>query len=295
VLSPEWVVFVHDYNDETDARIYDANPTYFDEVLAEQVSLETEGEEPNWVRFKARRAAWARGYATFSDQHLRLAEPAFFSITSPDDPAYAVERRPAQATAWVQPLGDRSYAPDAPLRGCRTHQVGHYAYVKFPTPMREGATYQLQQKDGRTATLHFSDRTTRVAGFKLNQVGYHPDAAEKYACLGGWIPTVGGVPFLSARPGFGPVGFLPHFTQRDGGALLRANAGLLSAALRHRTGGALYRVDEGGLSHQSRIRVPLDRQWRGSLAGRLRDAGDRYQGHRLRDSSRNRAHQRTGP
>ena len=195
VLSPQWLVWVHDYNDETDDRIYAANRAYFDEVLVEQESLEDEQREPDWVRFKQRKAAWARSYAQLSDQHLRLAEPGFFAITSADDPAYAKALPPAQAVAWVQTLGDRLERPGDPLRNCRAHQVGHYAFLKLPSPLREGATYQLRQKDGRTATVQFSEQTTRIAGFKLNQIGYHPDAVEKYAYLGGWIPNVGGVPY----------------------------------------------------------------------------------------------------
>ena len=195
VLSPDWLVWVHDYNDETDARIYADNRAYFDEVLVEQERFEDAAQEPNWVRFKARRAAWARGYAKFSDQHLRLAEPDFFSITSTDDAPYRNSQKPVQAVAWVQTLGDRQEKPKDPLRNCRAHQVGHYAFLKLPTPLREGSTYQLKQKDGRTATLRYSERTTRSAGFKINQIGYHPEAPEKFAYLGGWIPTVGGVPY----------------------------------------------------------------------------------------------------
>ena len=197
VLSPEWLVWVHDYNDETDRAIYEANRAYFDDVLIEQERLEDENQEPNWVRWKARRAAWARGYAQLSTQHRSLAQPGFFSITSADDPAYAESTQPAQAISWVQPLGDRLEKPDAPLRNCREHQVGHYAFLKLPTPMKDGATYRLVQKDGREARLTYRADETRIAGFKLNQIGYHPAAPRKYAYLGGWIPTVGGVPYAA--------------------------------------------------------------------------------------------------
>lgn len=195
VLSPDWVVWVHDYNDETDAKIYADNKAFFDATLIEQERLEHELQEPNWVRFKARRAAWAQGYAKFSDQHLRLAETSFFSVASADDPAYAKACHPARALSWVQPLGDRQNNSAAPLRNCRSHQVGHYAFLNLPSPLRDGLTYTFTQQDGRQTTLQYSTRTTQIAGFKINQIGYHPAAAEKYAYLGDWIPNVGGVPY----------------------------------------------------------------------------------------------------
>lgn len=223
MLSPQWLVWLHDYNDETDARIYAANQAYFDQTLNEQERLEDGSAEPNWVRFKARKAAWARGYAALSDQHLRLAEPGFFSITSPDDPAYAKARSPERAVSWVQTMGDRQDDPKSPLRGCRGHQVGHCAFLQLPSPLQEGATYVFTQRDGRTTTLRFSDQSTPCAGFKLNQIGYHPAAGEKYAYLGGWIPTVGGVPYAAytnfnlCRSGDGAVVF-------TGPTVLRATA-----------------------------------------------------------------------
>ncbi|HMP75758.1 MAG TPA: glycoside hydrolase family 9 protein [Kiritimatiellia bacterium] len=195
VLSPRWVVWAHDYNDATDARIYAAERALFDELLVEQEKLEDDGREPNWVRWKNRRAVWARGYAALSDQHLRLAEPTFFAIRAEGDPAYARPRAPSRAVAWVQPLGDRIDDPRGVMRNMRPHQVGHYAFLELPEPMCDGGRYEFRQRDGRVQTLAFSARETRIAGFKINQLGYHPTAPEKYAYLGGWIPSAGGVPY----------------------------------------------------------------------------------------------------
>ena len=194
VLSPDWLLVANDYNDENDRRIYGANKEFYDRALSEQEKFESTGKDINWPLWKQRRSLYLSEFVRLCDQDKRMAETASFRIESKDDPAYATPQSPEKAVFWMISLGTRLYAPDAVMRSCRDHQTGHYAYLKLPSPLKEGATYAVRQWDGRETSFKFSDRTTRNAAIKVNQLGYLPDAPAKYAYFGGWIPTVGALP-----------------------------------------------------------------------------------------------------
>jgi endoglucanase len=202
VLSPEWLIVANDYNDENDKKIYEANKDFFDKALGEVLKTEGRAEgNVNWMLWKGRASRFMSEFVRLCEQDKRMNETASFTLESKDDPAYATPRSPEKAIFWMMGLGDRMYQPDAVMRECRNHQVGHYAYLHLPSPLKEGATYHLRQWDGRETTFTFSDRTTRNAAIKVNQIGYLPDAPGKYAYIGGWIPTVGPLP-VSEKSGF---------------------------------------------------------------------------------------------
>jgi endoglucanase len=194
ILSPEWLILANDYMDETDQRIYEAERPQFDRLLQEQQKLE-QGRRPDWTALKKREALWIRGYARFSDQHQWMRDPPSFSIVSTNDGAYAAPCPPLLSAAWVQVQGDRATTSNAPLRGCYGFEVGHYAFLRLPHALTNGATYRVRQKDGREAALPFDDARVITPAIKVNQVGYRPDAPNKYAYLGGWIPGVGPVDY----------------------------------------------------------------------------------------------------
>lgn len=198
VLAPQWLLVVDDYNDETDSKIYQKDRVAFDQWLAEVVKLES-GEVPNWVQMKARQAQWIRDYVELSQQHRQMADASFFQIGAEGDAAYATPKGGVRAISWVQPLGDRLMPTNSPLRGCAEYQIGHYAFLNLPSPLREGGVYHIRQQDGRATSLTYSDRTTPLATLKINQLGYRPDAPEKYAYLGGWVPTVGPIDFSGVK------------------------------------------------------------------------------------------------
>jgi len=197
-LSPKWIVLANDYMDETDQRIYEADQRRFDHLLPDQQKLE-QGTDPDWTALKKRQAIWRQGYARFSDQHTWMRDPAAFSISSTNDPSYASTRHPTMAFSWVQVQGDRASAGNSPLRGCYDFEVGHYAFLHLPGILTNGATYRVKQRDGREGELSFDDSNLITPSIKVNQIGYRPDAPEKYAYLGGWIPGCGPVDFGAFR------------------------------------------------------------------------------------------------
>jgi len=219
VLSPEWVLLANDYMDETDARIYAADRTLFDALLADQDRLEA-GLNPSWVNLKRRVRLWQRGYLANNTQHRWMRDPANFTVASSDDPAYASPRHPVRAQSWVVSLGDRNCPKGSALRGCWDYQIGNYAYLRLPEPLKPGCRYRFLQADGRRADLHFVPTELVVPTLKVNQVGYLPDAPLKMAYLGGWAP------------GIGPVDFSP-FTQFEVRRLADGQS-CFSGPIRHR-------------------------------------------------------------
>ena len=194
VLSPEWLLLANDYMDETDARIYAGDRPLYEALLQDQIKLEA-GLNPNWVNLKKRVRFWQRDYLRFSTAHLWMRDASRFQVSSPDDPAYASPRCPVQAQNWVVSLGDRIEPAGSPLRDCWNYEIGHYAYVRLPTPLKPGCRYRIVQADGRQADLTFDPAALIVPVLKVNQVGYLSDASAKIAYLGGWIPGLGPVDY----------------------------------------------------------------------------------------------------
>jgi endoglucanase len=196
VLSPEWIVVANDYTDEFNQQIYDNQKAewetlypYYQNLLDE---VEKTGGRLDWMKLKRRRHLYIAEYVRISRQMAWLKEPASYAITGPDGRAMT----PAQVVPWVNSLGDAQW-PENSRIGDRDwkYQLGRYAYLKLPHPLKSGQAYVLRQKDGRSKTFTYDDRATVNRCLKVNQVGYLADAAHKYAYLGGWIPTVGPVDF----------------------------------------------------------------------------------------------------
>lgn len=198
VLSPQWLVVANDYMEETDQRIYESNRPRFDRFLKAQLALEQNGN-PDWTRLKQRQADWRRGYARFSLQPQWMKDPSAFMIDSTNDPSYASAAAPLAVVPWVQVQGDRATSSQSPLRGCYDFEVGHYAFLQLPHGLTTGATYRVRQKDGRESQFLFDDARLITPAIKVNQMGYRPDAPEKYAYLGGWIPGQGPVDYQLFR------------------------------------------------------------------------------------------------
>ena len=194
VLAPDWIVLANDYMDETDELIYQENPAVFERTLPEAEKQERDQRTDPGV-IKQRLALWQQGYVKFSRQHLLMADPEFFRVSSSDDANFAQAQKPLKSVPWVNSLGERNYREGSPLRGCFSYEVGHYAYLKLPSPLQNGRTYTIRQGDGRTGSLVFDDRKTINRSLKVNQAGYLADAPRKYAYLGAWIPTVGAADF----------------------------------------------------------------------------------------------------
>jgi endoglucanase len=186
VLSPEWLVWMADENKETDARILAENREFFEQAIRYQENLER-GEPVNWVLLKQRAAVYQSEFARLSRQHLDYSKPSAFSIQSAKDKNYSPAKNPLDSIVWVHSLGD-GQPMDPLLRDCRAHQPGHCYYLRLPLPLKNGSDYTLTRSDGKNISFLYEEATDITPSIKVNQIGYLPDASEKYAYLGAWVP-----------------------------------------------------------------------------------------------------------
>ncbi|MBE7464931.1 MAG: glycoside hydrolase family 9 protein [Planctomycetes bacterium] len=120
----------------------------------------------------------------------KLADPAHIKVTSDGDDDFKAGRSPAR-------ISRRSnldyYIPDGwPWRFAQRHEL----FLLFDKPFKQGQRYELElnAKPGAPLTCGiskqsfvFDDRALLNLSIKVNQIGYLPDAKEKYAYLGMWM------------------------------------------------------------------------------------------------------------
>lgn len=158
------------------------------------------------------------------------------------------------------------------IGGPETEYV-HYCYLRLAEPMHEGQTYTFQVR-GQIAALSYGKDTISRA-IKVNQVGYLPDAAEKFAYVGAHIYGVGPMEisaktFDVCRASDGAVVFSGPVRLRDANANTINMAGKAGPKI---TGEYVYELDFTGLQETGEfyIHVPgVGRSWS------FRHANDAY-------------------
>jgi len=77
------------------------------------------------------------------------------------------------------------------------HVQGHWLYLYLPQPMQNGKTYTLETgslaKNGTIWTFTFDEKKLRSEAIHVNQIGYNPEATEKFAYIYHWAGDKGGV------------------------------------------------------------------------------------------------------
>lgn len=68
-------------------------------------------------------------------------------------------------------------------------KLNHYAYLRLGTPMTKGQTLNITW-NGQPIAIKY-DSGHYSSAIKVNQVGYQPNAAKKYAYVGSWLGTYG--------------------------------------------------------------------------------------------------------
>ncbi len=68
----------------------------------------------------------------------------------------------------------------------------YYTYLKLPFHMTAGAAYQITDAWSNSVSWVYAEDQTISWALKVNQLGYLPDAPEKYAYLGSWLGAAGG-------------------------------------------------------------------------------------------------------
>lgn len=70
-------------------------------------------------------------------------------------------------------------------------ETAHFSYLKLETPLQEGNTYELRTTHDETLSFTYHAQQTLSYAIKVDQVGYLPDAGQKYAYLGLWLGDKG--------------------------------------------------------------------------------------------------------
>jgi endoglucanase len=135
---------------------------------------------------------------------LRAAtEPSAYRISSSDDAAYNVAKIPTdisqktkgQAFAWI--CTDYKAGVGCQNLNAVDNAKDHWLYLTLPTPLVSGKTYTLNTgalaKNGSTFIFKYDETQRRSEAVHVNQVGYVPNATQKFGYLYHWMGTKGGL------------------------------------------------------------------------------------------------------
>lgn len=135
----------------------------------------------------------------------RASDPATYGLSSPDDRAYATEQKP-RAVGRKSKGTDYTWAHAAHPRPGPDHAKEHWIYLALPTPLVEGATYELSTgslvpRTNRHA-FRFSAASSRSEAIHVNPIGYPPASPAKFAYVYHWMGDAGALDVapLSGRP-----------------------------------------------------------------------------------------------
>ena len=114
-------------------------------------------------------------------------DPANYTITSADDPAYAAGVQPTAVHRKSKAIGDSPH---------RYFPQEHQLYLRLPRPLKVGSTYQVQvanvNLDTDAIVYHHDPTKVQSEAVHVSQVGFRPDDPAKVAFLSLWMGTGGG-------------------------------------------------------------------------------------------------------
>jgi len=186
-INNQWLLIVNEYAQAARERAVDIVAQ--SEAGQELLPMKAIWDRWSWWKKYSRllRPAFLEAYT----EYLQMGEPEFFTISSQDDPDYSSPKHPVKALRWHQQTGahmEYRYARD---REVMTPTFGAYAYLKMPTPLRNGMLYTIEQTDGRKVSFTWDSHSCVSRLLKVNQNGYAADVRKKLAYLGLWIPGLG--------------------------------------------------------------------------------------------------------
>jgi endoglucanase len=114
-------------------------------------------------------------------------EASSYSVSSPDDPAFASPVMPAS-------VGRKSHV-NGWAQGPATVAVRHTLYLRLPKPLTPGKSYSMNLGGLNTQSargeLAFVPTHVRSEAVHVNQIGYRPDDPMKRAFVSCWMGTGG--------------------------------------------------------------------------------------------------------
>jgi hypothetical protein len=187
-LSNQWVIVATMNLEEVSkeiARLVKADSAWsnIDFLLTQKMWMDSlSTPKPDWWIYNnqvAPQVAKYLGQARINIGEKNLDDPNFYSISSPDDPAYKTPLPATRVARFMVSLGSQKYG------GINPHYA-LYSYLEMPSDLVDGKTYTISLKDGKSVTFIYDELTLVSRALKVNQVGYLPDA-KKYAYLGAFL------------------------------------------------------------------------------------------------------------
>lgn len=93
---------------------------------------------------------------------------------------------------WIGASGNGMFADGKNGGGCEVpgYFASHHVFLKLGLYMLDG-NYELTMPTGQKVSFVFDSRTAESSLFKLDRLGYVPEAARKYIYLGAWLGNAG--------------------------------------------------------------------------------------------------------
>jgi endoglucanase len=196
VLSSRWVIVVTNNIDAVYAQIDALTQGKFAGAIAAWDASANSGR-PNWDAYRTRGVLYADNVAAArkaAGEQL-LDAPDFYRVHEDG----GAPRAPRRVNRIIVGLGENLGPAMGKLKGASSIYYAHYSYLELPTPMTQGHTYTIALRDGRSVTFVYDETRTVSRPIKVNQVGYLPDAKEKFAYLGAAGFALGPIDFSDAK------------------------------------------------------------------------------------------------
>lgn len=185
VLTSEWICVVGDYYDFLVDRLRAESGPFLARLDTGEVSV------PAWsYDFHYKFAVWdiISDYRPVIRDNFQ--DPSYFTVAGDR------EKGPVSITEsayWIEAVGQMRVPRMVRegLQDVQCAQVAHYAYLHLEHPLEQGGEYTVKTRNGETVSFIYDDADTLSWAIKVNQVGYLPDAGEKFGYLGMWLGDAG--------------------------------------------------------------------------------------------------------
>lgn len=197
VLSDNTIEIVTDPNPWLKSRLASDCGTFLSAIEANRSKI------PSWsyqldYNFAAKETilTYRPGILEALDEH----DGPQFTISSPGmDSAL-----PVSSKVWPQATREfrvaRASAEGGEI-GTPSSENVYFSFARLDFSLEPGKTYTITDRWGNTVNLVYDEDATISWALKVDQVGYMPDAAEKYAYLGAWLGPAWGSMDLSRFSG----------------------------------------------------------------------------------------------
>jgi len=117
---------------------------------------------------------------------VKAVRSATYKVTSPDDARYRTARQPIR-------VGRKSKGREfVNAKGKYPYLFEHWLYLVLPQPMQRGKTYRISSSLApKVFVLCFDERRARSETIHVNQIGYAPEAPQKFGYLSAWLGDMG--------------------------------------------------------------------------------------------------------